>query len=161
MGLSQAEFLACQLLAIQKKLCETSEYLDVADGDAIRGCELEELTNELISVGCGDELARGRAELGGDLLELEELLLFAGMECAQVRMALLAQHAATASVSEGKLAQERFVWGDSGTGGFSGFHGELRWGKEARWDPSPRFSRKCGKQRTLSRVDGKCGKQRG
>ena len=56
----------------------------------------------------------------------------------------IAEHAAAATVGEGELAEEGFVRGDSGAGGWGKFHGdsgrrEIALGRGDGRDPSPGF----------------------
>lgn len=122
--MSGGDFAAGQSLAMEKKLGEVGEHLDVADGDAIGGDQLEELTRHAFDVADGGELAGGWGDLRGDLLQFDTLEFFARVKEAEGGVAFVTEHAAAASVGEGELAEERLVRCDSGAGGLGGFHGD-------------------------------------
>jgi hypothetical protein len=76
-------FVLDVLLAEEKKLGEIGEKFGVAPGDAIGGDELEEFANDVIDIGGGGEFTRERCELPADAIQLEELLLLAGVDNAE------------------------------------------------------------------------------
>jgi hypothetical protein len=115
---SDGLFVLDVFLAEEKKLGEIGEELGVAPGNAIGSDKLEELADDVIDVGGGGEFAGERGELAADAIQLKELLLFAGVDNAEGGMRFVAEHAALASVGEGKLAERGFFRGDSGAGIF-------------------------------------------
>ena len=102
---------------LQHWLAEVGE----SDGGGLRDAALGEsgkdFAENVVDVCGGEEVAgKGGAELYAKSMRFQELEFFAGVEGAEGGMVFVAEHAALAAVGEGKLAEERLVRGDSGTG---------------------------------------------
>jgi hypothetical protein len=108
-------------LAVEEKLSEIGEVFGAAGGDTAVGYEIEEFAEDVVDVGGGAELAGDGFEFLADFFLGEELLLFAGVDQAEGRVGLVAEHAALAAVGERELA-EGGVDGVSGTGLLGGIH---------------------------------------
>jgi hypothetical protein len=79
-------FLLDSTLAVEKKLGQIGQEPGVANGNAVGGDKLEELTDDVLDVRGGLEVAGERGELIADVVQFEELLLLAGVEETERRM---------------------------------------------------------------------------
>ena len=117
--------------SMEHELPNVSESGGLAKGDAILGERGEELSENEIDVCCGEEIAaERRSDFGAKLMRFQELLLGTGVEKAERRVAVGAEHAAAAAIGEGKLAEGGVVAGSMGIAvvGFGAFcgHGSLK-----------------------------------
>lgn len=122
------EFLLDAREGVEEELADVGENGGVAGWNAILGDGGEELAEDEVDVGGGEEVA---ADGGGDfrtkLMRLEELLLGAGVEGTKGEV-IAAKHAATAAVGKGELTEPGFDLGREGVRGiadttFSGHKG--------------------------------------
>jgi hypothetical protein len=102
--------------AVEEELADVGEDSGVAAGDAVLREEGEEFAEDVVDVAGGLEFAGESGELGGDAVRFEELVFFAGVGEAEVRVGGRAGEAAFAAVGEGVLAKGGFR-------GFGAFHG--------------------------------------
>ena len=102
-------FLFDSALPVEKKLGQIGQEPGVTNGNAVGSDKLEELTDDVLDVRGGFEVAGERGELFADVVEFEELLLLAGVEEAERRMRSMTEHATLAAVGERKLAESGFV----------------------------------------------------
>src|SRR5713226_4922742 len=108
---------------VEKELAEVSEDGGVANGETVLGDSGEELAEDVVDVDGGEVFAGGRrGDLPAELLRFEELALGEGMEDAESGVALLAQHAALASVGELEFAEMGMI----GVGAFFGHGSSFR-----------------------------------
>ena len=102
---------------VEQEVADVSEDGGVAGRNAVLGEGGEELAEDKVDVGGGQEVAGERSgELGTESLGYEELLLLAGVEEAEGGMVLIAEHATLAAVGERELAE----MGVRGSRAFSG-----------------------------------------
>ncbi len=90
---------------VEHELADVGEDGGVAGWDAVLGQGGEEFAEDEVDVGGGHEItADGGGDLGTEALGFEELHFVAGVEEAKSGVAVVAEHAATASVGSLELA---------------------------------------------------------
>lgn len=110
---------------MEHELADVGEEGGVADRKAVLGDRSEELAEDEVDIGGGEEIAaNGGSDFRANLMRFEELLLGVCMEGAEGRV-IAAEHAAAAAVGEGELTERGFdLRGDGvgvdGCGAFSG-----------------------------------------
>ncbi|MGB6544196.1 MAG: hypothetical protein WBE97_01105 [Candidatus Acidiferrales bacterium] len=107
-----------------KQLADVREHGSVARGNAILRDGFEEVTERVIEVGAGAELATESGELVADAIGVDKLLFLPGMEKAITAVPIPAGHGAGTGVGESELAggagflfgreSRRFCGGPSG-----------------------------------------------
>jgi len=85
---------------LEEKLAEVAESVGRLVRDALFGERGEDFAEDVVYVRDSVELAGKGGELGSELVGFEKLLLFAGVEDAEGRMAFFADHATGAAVGE-------------------------------------------------------------
>ena len=85
---------------LEEELAEVAKSVGGLMRDALSGESGEDFAEDVVDVGDGVELAGKGSELGGELVGFEKLLFFAGVEEAESRMALFAEHATAAAIGE-------------------------------------------------------------
>jgi len=107
---------------VEKELAEVSEDGGVANRETVLGDGGEELAEDVVDVDGGEVFAGGRrGDLPAELLRFKELALGEGMEDAESGVALLAEHAAFASVGELEPAEMGMIGGGAFFGHGSSF----------------------------------------
>jgi len=107
---------------VEKELAEVSEDGGVAHRETVLGDGGEELAEDVVDVDGGEVFAGGRrGDLPAELLGFQELALGEGMEDAESGVALLAEHAAFASVGELEPAEMGMIGGGAFFGHGSSF----------------------------------------
>lgn len=102
---------------VEQEVTDVSEDGGVAGRNAVLGEGGEELAEDEVDVGGGQEVAGERSrKLGTESLGYEELLFLAGVEETEGGMVLLTQHATLAAVGERELTE----MGVRGSRAFSG-----------------------------------------
>jgi hypothetical protein len=109
-------------LPVEKKLGEIGQQPGVANGNAVGGDKLEELADNVLDVGDGLEIAGEGSEFIADAVQFEKLLLLSGVEETEGGVGSMTEHAALASVGEGKLAESGFVGSGARARSFCIFH---------------------------------------
>lgn len=109
-GIDKLGFLGDGGNGVEEELADVGEGGGVTLGNALLGEGGEDLAENVVDVGGGQEVSgEGSSELGAESLGIAELLLVAGMEEAEGRMAGGAKHAAKATVGERELAERRGI----------------------------------------------------
>ena len=100
----------------EQELADEGEVGGVAGRDAVLGDGLEEFAEHEVDV-CGGHQSAGKrsGELGAEPVGFDNLALSAGVENAERRVIVLAEHATGAVVSKRELTERGFVGGDAGT----------------------------------------------
>ena len=119
-------FLLDSALAVEKKLGQIGQEPGVTNGNAVGSDKLEELTDDVLDVRSGLEVAGERGEFIADVVQFEELLLLAGVEETERRMRSVTKHATLAPVGERKLTEGGFVGSGARARLLCSFHGDLR-----------------------------------
>jgi hypothetical protein len=110
---------------VEEELADVGEQSSVADRNAVLRDGSEELAEDEVDIGGGQEVTGdGGRDFRANLMGFEELLLGASVKRTELGM-IAAEHAATAAVGEGELAERGFDLGREGVwivggGAFSG-----------------------------------------
>lgn len=115
-GVLKLEFPPDAGNGMEEKLANEGENGGVASWNAVLGDGGKELAENEVDIGGGEKVATdGGSDFRAKSMRFQELLLGTGVEEAERRM-IAAEHAATAAVGEGELAEPRFVLGREGAG---------------------------------------------